>query len=126
MDNWRNPLIEFKGAYYKNSRNEPQSVLVQFDGVLLHVWHMSNPFHRLLTSDVFRLPASIGRGKRHIKLPNGGRIETDNLDALTTIRSNRRAQIEGPGSGAWPRAYSIMLLCGCAVLLIGVYAAKFF
>lgn len=83
-----NPLIEFKGAYYRKGRCTPQSVLVQFDGVVLHVWHMSDPFHRLLTSDVFRLPPAIGRGKRCIKLPNGGRIETDDLNALGTIQSS--------------------------------------
>ena len=61
-------------------------VLVQFDGVLLHVWHMKDPFHRLLTSDVFRLPPSMGKRKRYIKLPNGGRIETDDFNALSTLQ----------------------------------------
>ena len=120
-----NPLIEFKGVYYKNAVDEAQSVLVQFDGVLLHVCHMSNPFYRLLTSDVFRLPASFGKGARYIKLPNGGRIETDNADALSTIRSNRRDEIGCPDSDALPMGHAIVLLCCCA-LLLGVCAAKIF
>ncbi len=81
-------VIEFKGAYYRKRHGVPLSVLVQFDGVVLHVWHMSDPFHRLLTSDVFRLPLAMGKRNRCIKLPNGGRIETDDLNALGTLQSN--------------------------------------
>ena len=42
---------------------------------------MSNPFHRILSSDVFDLPCSMGKKRRYIKLPNGGRIETDDIQA---------------------------------------------
>ena len=112
-------MIEFKGAYYRKTDNEPKSVLVQFDGVLLHVWHMSNPFYRLVSSDVFRLPASIRRGKRFIKLPNGDRIETDNLDALITIQSNRRCQIDGTCSSRFFKNRVVLIMFACAALLGG-------
>jgi hypothetical protein len=123
---WRDPLIEFKGSYYKKSGKKPQSVLVQFDGVLLHVWNLSNPFYRLLTSDVFRLPASISSGKRTIKLPNGDKIETDNLDAVTAMRSNRRSVIDHIESAAFPGKYTILLPVIAVILLLGVCASALF
>ena len=80
-------VIEFQGAYFRKSKCNPQAVLVQFDGVLLHVWHLSDPFHRLLTSDVFHLPKVFGRRRQHIKLPNGGRIETEDMSALGRLQN---------------------------------------
>jgi hypothetical protein len=84
-------MIQFKGAYFYRSAKASKSVLVQFDGVLLHIWQMTDPFCRLLTSDVFTLQPSIGRGKRCIKLPNGGKIETEDITAFSMLRTRQRS-----------------------------------
>lgn len=80
-------MIEFKGKYSIKSTGEFKSVLVQFDGVLLHVWQLANPFCRLLTSDVFKLQTSIGN-KYYIKLPDGTKIVTDDLNGFDLLRKN--------------------------------------
>ena len=85
-------MIEFKGAYYKSKSSPSQSVLVQFDGVLLHIWNLSTPFHRILSSNDFRLPFALERPCR-VKLPNGIRIETDDIQALIALKSSCRSTL---------------------------------
>ena len=85
-------MIEFKGAYYNGGTQKSKSVLVQFDGILLHIWQLADPFCRLLTSDVFRLQPALGKGKRYIKLPNGGKIETDDIGAFSSLQASRRSK----------------------------------
>lgn len=80
-------MIEFYGAYYRKKTSPPQSVLVQFDGVLLHIWNISSPFHRILSSDAFRLPFTLGQRRHWVKLPDGSRIETDDIQALVLLKS---------------------------------------
>ena len=77
-------MIEFKGTYFQNTKSDPINVLVQYDGVLLHVWHLPEPFHRLFSSDVFHMPISFIRERHVIKFPNGSHVETD--DSLTFNR----------------------------------------
>ncbi len=84
-------MIQFKGAYFNRATKESKAVLVQFDGVLLHIWQMTDPFCRLLTSDVFTLQPTFGKKKRCIKLPNGGKIETDDLSAFSSLMASRRS-----------------------------------
>ena len=84
-------MIEFNGAYYKSKTAASQKVLVQFDGVLLHIWNISSPFHRVLSSGTFRLPFSLGRHRSWVKFPNGSRIETDDIQALVSLKAFRRA-----------------------------------
>lgn len=80
-------MIEFKGTYRHESSDDSQAVLVQFDGMLLHIWHVSDPFYRLLSSDVFQLGFSRFSGACRIKLPNGGRVETHDKDAFKRLKS---------------------------------------
>jgi len=115
-------MIEFKGAFYKSKTTPSQSVLVQFDGVLLHIWHMSNPFHRILSSDVFDLPCSMGRKRRYIKLPNGGRIETDDIQALTLLQSNCRPWLANKVQGILPQSHAVPLIVGLIVSLTAALA----
>lgn len=84
-------MIEFKGSYYQSLDAKPTPVLVQFDSVLLHVWHLSDPFYRLFSSDVFHISKSLRNKCRHIKLPNGGRITTDDLTSLTLLHQQKDA-----------------------------------
>jgi hypothetical protein len=86
-------MIEFKGAFYKSKTSPSQLVLVQFDGVLMHIWNISSPFHRILSSDVFRLPFTLGRQRRWVKLPNGCRVETDDIQALDLLKSRCRPNL---------------------------------
>jgi hypothetical protein len=79
-------MIEFEGTYSHESSSDSHSVLVQYDGTLLHIWHLSDPFYRLLTSDVFHLSCKQFGGNHRIKLPNGGRIETADHDAMILLR----------------------------------------
>jgi hypothetical protein len=88
-----NAMIEFKGAYYKSKTASPQSVLVQFDGVVLHIWNISTPFHRILSSEAFRLPFSLGRQRCWVRLPNGSRIETEDLQSLALLKSSCQSDI---------------------------------
>ncbi len=83
-------MIEFKGTYSHESNGESHMVLVQFDGVLLHIWHLADPFYRLLSIDVFHLGYSRFRRMHRIKLPNGGRIVTDDDAAVTLLRKRHR------------------------------------
>lgn len=86
-------MIEFRGAFYKSKSSPSQSVLVQFDGVLLHIWNISTPFHRILSSNVFRLPFAPGQQRCWVKLPNGCRIETDDIQALASLKSSCRCTL---------------------------------
>ena len=119
-------MIEFKGAFYKNKTTPSQSVLVQFDGVLLHIWHMSNPFHRILSSDVFDLPCSMGRKRRYIKLPNGGRIETDDIQALNLLQSNCRPWLTHKIQEVVPQRLALPAILGLAATLAAVLLAYVF
>jgi hypothetical protein len=105
-------MIEFKGSYYKTNGTASQSVLVQFDGVLLHVWHLSDPFHRIFASDVFRVPYSVTRHRRFIKLPNGGRIESDDINALVQLRTSSRSLFVHEGAGALSHRSVLLWLFG--------------
>ena len=117
-------MIEFNGLYHSKTDKHPQAVKVQFDGVLLHVWHGSNPLYRLLTSDVFRLPLSITGRIPYILLPSGDRIETDNSDALITIRTNHRQEVDLFGlTSRFKPFIKTFIWCGLVVLL-GLCAAQ--
>ena len=97
-------MIELRGVYFKSKSSPPQSVLVQFDGISLHIWNMTSPFHRILSIDVFRLPFNLGQKRCWIKLPNGSRIETDDIQALAALKSSCRSPLPllfPPGATNW-------------------------
>jgi len=117
-------MIEFKGTYYKSKATPSQSVLVQFDGVLLHIWHMSNPFHRILASDVFHVQNTMGRGRRFIKLPNGGRIETDDVKAILLLRSSSGSlSVNASQNGLLYQRHNLMLIFGAAAVISVLFFA---
>lgn len=84
-------MIEFKGTYSNESDSKSHVVLVQFDGALLHIWHLSDPFYRLLSSDVFHVGYARLNKMHRIKLLNGGRILTDDDAAISLLRKQHRA-----------------------------------
>lgn len=84
-------MIEFKGTYSNESDSKSHAVLVQFDGVLLHIWHLSDPFYRLLSSDEFNLGYARLNRMHRIKLPSGGCVLTDDDAAISLLRKHHRA-----------------------------------
>lgn len=83
-------MIEFIGSYHQDTKTEAVRVLVQFDEVLLHVWRMSDPFHRVLSSDVFHVSSSPSKDSHAISLPDGSRITTDDAEAVALLARTRR------------------------------------
>jgi len=112
-------MIEFKGTYYHNDASK--TVLVQYDGALLHIWQTADPFCKLLKSDVFHLQPDIGKGKRCIKLPNGNRIETNDIQAFRSLNASRR-QAHSAGTSRHATLRRLALLIGGSAFLAGVFA----
>jgi hypothetical protein len=113
-------MIEFKGAFYKNKTSPPQPVLVQFDGVLLHIWNISYPFHRILSSDDFEFPVALRQHRPCVKIPKGSRIETDNIQALNQLKSNCHIDLTSR-IHQWIKRWqgTIVLLALAAALIVG-------
>lgn len=109
-------MIEFKGVYFNKATNESKTVLVQFDGVLLHVWQMADPFCRLLSSDVFSLQIPIGKGKRYIKLPNGGKIETEDINAFVSLHAKYRCRFGTNSPRLLSNRNALWIACGLFAL----------
>ena len=119
-------MIEFTGAYSRPPAEKSIVVLVQYDGIQLHVWHLSDPFYRLLSSDVFQLSCFIGRKMRYIKLPHGGRIETDDLEALERLRNNHPA-LSGHLLTTFLSNRKALIACGVILVLACAWSiAKLF
>lgn len=100
-DGW---MIEFRGTYSPKSDGKAMMVLVQFDGVLLHVWHQSDPFYRILSCDAFQVASSLMKGQRCVKLSNGDRIWTDDLhatDSLSQSDANDRKSAGSLSKSTW-------------------------
>jgi hypothetical protein len=116
-------MIEFKGVYFKSKSSPSQSVLVQFDGALLHIWNISSPFHRILSSDAFRLPFTLEGQRCWVKLPNGSRIETDDIHALVSLKACCRSALPFGirlGANQWQTAvvFSSLLAALTAGILV--------
>lgn len=86
-------MIELKGIYYSDSKHGPMAVLVQFDGRLLHVWHLADPFFKLRSSSRFTIKPAKKKREKMIKFPDGACIQSDNIDALDTLMENTRHSI---------------------------------
>ena len=112
-------MIEFKGTYYHN--NASKAVLVQYDGALLHIWQAADPFCKLLKSDVFQLQPDIGKAKRCIKLPNGNRIETNDIEACRSLDASRR-QAHGAGTSRLATTRRLAWLIVGSGLLASIFA----
>lgn len=120
-------MIEFNGAYYKNKSSPPQSVLVQFDGALLHIWNISSPFYRIQSSDAFRVPLVLGQRRCWVRLPNGGRIITNDIQALGALKSSCRSVLPAGlrfGITGWHTAIVFSALV--SVLVTGLFIGTFF
>lgn len=112
-------MIEFKGTYVSQFTPDAVSVLVQYDGVVLHIWHLPEPFHRLVSSDEFRVTKSRIAGNRHtIKLPNGGHVKTDDCQAFERLRQTQKRNA-GREAGAIPPNW-VMALIGAMSVGVGL------
>ena len=116
-------MIEFKGSFYQQSKVDPIGVLVQFDGIILHVWHLSEPFYRLLSSAEFRISPSFSNGCCAIKLPNGDRVETSDSQAINLLSQDRQASSPTPSFAA-KHNWALALISSLAILLCTIWLAK--
>jgi hypothetical protein len=78
-------MLEFKGLYRKREQTDPVSVLVQFDGNVLHIWHQADPFYRITTCSDFSISTNQTKSIGRIKLNNGDAIETNDLQVLKLL-----------------------------------------
>jgi hypothetical protein len=87
-------MIEINGFYYKKAQNNKTiPVLVQFDGRLLHVWHLSDPFYRVRTSKEFRICSSKNEALKMIRFQDGACIETDNHEILDRLNASSQSSM---------------------------------
>lgn len=116
-------MIEFQGKYYQFAKSTSVDALIQYDGVLLHVWHLSDPFHRLFSSDEFRLDRSVFKSTTVLKLPNGGHVETDDTRALEQLALTHHCN---PYSepGILKQNWVFMLLGSITLVLGALWLAK--
>ena len=115
-------MIEFEGSFYQQSKVDPIGVLVQFDGIILHIWHLSEPFYRLLSSAEFRISSTFSNGCCAIKLPNGDRVETRDSRAVNLLSQDCKA-LPTPSFAA-KHKWVIVLISSLAILLCTIGLAK--
>lgn len=116
-------MIEFKGKYYQYGKKAFVEALIQYDGILLHVWHLSEPFHRLLSSDCFHLNRSLFGNTTTLKLPNGSRVETEDSQALEelALKCHDGVQVDHPPL----RQNWVFMFLGSVTLVLGaIWLAK--
>ena len=81
-------MIEFKGSYYQADNRKVLPVLIQFDGTYLHVWHLADPFYRLISSDDFTIMPGPGGRAGSIRVSSSICVETDDLQELQKLKTN--------------------------------------
>lgn len=121
-------IIEFKGTYHQGSDDRSMVVLVQFDGVLLHVWHQSDPFYRIVSCDVFQIAGSLTKRRRCIKLSNGDRILTDDIPALRALsqcHAGADPSNDSPSKSVWVAATLGFISLLAAVWWFSLHTAQF-
>jgi hypothetical protein len=108
-------MIEFQLA-----GSESTLVLIQYDGVILHVWHLAEPFHRLAFSDVFKISSSFSKKQHTIKLPNGGKIDSMDQTAMALLCKECKKRHDASTFGML-RNWAIAIL-GSMSLMIGLWS----
>jgi hypothetical protein len=115
-------MIELEGKY-QLSGSESTLVLVQYDGVILHVWHLAEPFHRLVFSDVFQISSSFSKKRHTIKLPNGGKIDSLDQTAMALLCQEYKKRRDASTFGM-VRNWAIAIL-GSMSLMIGLWSLAY-
>ncbi|KJS30289.1 MAG: hypothetical protein VR64_16385 [Desulfatitalea sp. BRH_c12] len=114
-------MIELEGKYQlSGSGSESTLVLVQYDGVILHVWHLAEPFHRLVFSDVFQISSSFSKKRHTIKLPNGGKIDILDQTAMALLCQEHKKRRDA-STFSMLRNWAIAIL-GFMSLMIGLWS----
>jgi hypothetical protein len=65
---------------------------------------------------VFFLQPSIRKGKRCIKLPNGGKIETEDTNAFDSLCANYRCPFGAANPGLLSKRNTLWIACGLSAL----------
>jgi hypothetical protein len=115
-------MIELEGKY-QLSGSESTLVLVQYDGVILHVWHLAEPFHRLVFSDVFQISSSFSKKRHTIKLPNGGKIDSLDQTAMALLCQEYKKRRDA-STFSMVRNWAIAIL-GSMSLMIGLWSLAY-
>ena len=79
-------MIEFKGSCRPIVSRKTLPVLIQFDGTFMHVWHLGDPFYRLISSDDFTILPSSDRRMRIIRAAHGLCVETKDSHELQQLK----------------------------------------
>jgi hypothetical protein len=112
-------MIEFSGSYYQFPTSKGLSVLVQFDGDQLHIWHAPEPLFRIAACSSFRVTARKGDDRRSITLPNGARIDTD--DRVAEDLAGHFGETNTLNPRWWQRSPWILVILTGITLLFGVW-----
>jgi len=112
-------MIEFSGTYFQFPTSKALSVLVQFDGAELHIWHAPEPLFRIAACDSFRVSVKKGAGCRSITLPNGARIETD--DTIAAKLASHFGGTDILDHRWWQRSPWILILLTGITILFGIW-----
>lgn len=115
-------MIEFRGTYYPLTKSDSTAVLIQYDGVLLHIWHLADPFHRLFSSDEFHISKSVAKKRHLIKLPNGGRVETDDRQSFDLLAHSHKKSAH-PHISMIKQCCVLALLGATAIILVAWWLA---
>lgn len=111
-------MIELKGIYYNDSKHSPVAVLVQFDGQVLHVWHLTDPFFRLRSSSRFVIKHIKKKAEKIIKFPDGAYIESENVEALDMLTQKINRKCTSKSQTTCSKA-TIIFIAVLILLLIG-------
>jgi hypothetical protein len=113
-------MLEFKGSYKKRDQTDPISVLVQFDGDVLYVWHQADPFYRIATCSDFSISTYQKKSIGRIKLHNGGAIETKDLCVLELLQGKTQL-VKNVTSFKFLRIRDTVIAAVLVILFFGVW-----
>lgn len=112
-------MIEFSGTYFQYPTSKALSVLVQFDGAELHIWHAPEPLFRIAACNSFRVSAKKGADFHSITLPNGARIETE--DTTAEKLTSHFGGTDILNHRWWQRSPWILILLTGITILFGIW-----
>ena len=109
-------MIEFQGLYYSGGNKNPMTVLIQFDGRHLHVWHLADPFFRLRSSLRFTVRPLNKKSGKMIKFPDGAYIKSEHDHDLNRLME--KTNVFCASRGRIPCKKGAIVFIACMILLL--------
>ena len=108
-------MIEFEGVYFDGIHSKADIVKVIFDGVAFSI-RGGEDFPQLnIPLNLCAVNALLGRTRRSIRLPDGGLLETEDLEAIAALErftgGNRGMRVVHFLESHWP----VVLVCVIAL-----------